>query len=321
MKSSIIFSIALFATSILAAPHESIFAKHAQPRATRTTRRDGPLPAHFPNSQEPKEPGNFFAVSYNSAWAGAILIAPPAGQIFNAVSGEFTVPTPSYPSGVTSGDYPAAIWVGIDGNTDGIILQAGIEIWITGAGDYSYTAWYEWYPDASINFSASQLSLTAGNVISISITATNSGEGVVIMENVTTGQSVTQIVTSPDSASDLQGQSVEWIIEAYNPSSGGGPYLADFGSVLFTNAVAGTSSGEKLGPTGAQLADIESSVSQIWNDCTTNDANTEILCTEEELGYSLLTNVTLPSVSEVHIIYSAVQTTVSTWAATTTLLI
>jgi hypothetical protein len=320
MKSSIIFSIALFATSILAAPHESMFAKHVQPRATRT-RRDGPLPAHFTDSEEPEEPGNFFAVSYNSAWAGAILIAPPTGQIFNAVSGTFTVPTPSYPSGVTSGEYPAAIWVGIDGNTDGIILQSGIEIWITGAGDYSYTAWYEWYPDASINFSASQLSLTAGDVISISIKATNSSEGVVIMENVTTGQSVTQIVTSPGSASDLQGQSVEWIIEAYNPSSGGGPYLADFGSVLFTNAVAGTSGGEKLGPTGAQLADIESEISQIWNDCTTNNANTQIVCTEEELGYSLLTNVTLPSVSEVHIIYSAVQTTVSTWASTTTLLI
>jgi hypothetical protein len=129
-KSSIIFSTALFATSILAAPHESMFAKHAQPRATRTTRRDGPLPAHFTDSKEPEEPGNFFAVSYNSAWAGAILTAPPTGQIFNAVSCTFTVPTPSYPSGVTSGDYPAAIWVGIDGNTEALsfnpVLRSGL---------------------------------------------------------------------------------------------------------------------------------------------------------------------------------------------------
>ena len=56
---------------------------------------------------------------------------------------------------------------------------------------------------------------------------------------------------SPDAASNLQGQSVEWIIKAYNPSSGGGPYLADCGSVLFTNAEAGTSGGEMLGTTGA----------------------------------------------------------------------
>jgi hypothetical protein len=54
---------------------------------------------------------------------------------------------------------------------------------------------------------------------------------------------------SPDAVSNLQGQSVEWIIEAYNPSSGGGPCLGDCGSVLFTNAEARTSSGEMLGMT------------------------------------------------------------------------
>lgn len=53
-------------------------------------------------------------VEYSSNWAGAVLI----GTGYKSVTGTFVVPTPSTPSGGSSGtEYAASAWVGIDGDT------------------------------------------------------------------------------------------------------------------------------------------------------------------------------------------------------------
>jgi Peptidase A4 family len=71
------------------------------------------------STKNSKAKGNTSHTDYSSNWGGAVIKAPPAGQTFNAVSGAFTVPTPSIPSnGMGTGEaFAAAVWVGIDGDT------------------------------------------------------------------------------------------------------------------------------------------------------------------------------------------------------------
>lgn len=80
------------------------------------------------------------------------------------MSGKFTVPSPSVPSGVdaTDGEYSASAWVGIDGNTySTAILQTGVDFTVSTSGEVTYDAWYEWYPDYAYDF---DLDISAGDV-------------------------------------------------------------------------------------------------------------------------------------------------------------
>lgn len=275
MKLSIFLSSAIFAATILAAPRSKRgLADRVQRRATRTHLTAPPKIIH---EADITEGDNVTHVQYSDNWAGAVLTAPPAGQTFNAVSGQFTVPTASAPSG-GSGTYSASIWVGIDGDTYGnAILQAGVDVTVNSDGSQSYDSWYEWYPDYAQDFSTDQFSFSAGDVISISITSSDSSDGTTVLENLSTGQSVTQQVSAPDSSSTLGGQNAEWIVEDYESGSSLVSF-ADFGTVVFSNCVASTSS-ESLGTDGATIIEIQ-------------DSNGNVL-----------TDVSLPSSSEVQVVY------------------
>jgi Peptidase A4 family len=278
MKFSIFFSTALFATSILAAPRGHGLASRAERRATRT---HSGAPLHLKHSKDVTDGENITHIDYSSNWAGAVLTAPPAGQTFNAVSGQFNVPTPSFPSGASSGgdSYAASVWVGIDGDTyQNAILQAGIDVTINSDGSYSFDSWYEWFPNYAIDFDTSAFSFTAGDEVSVSVTSSSSSKGKVVLNNLSTGQSVTQSVSAPDSSSTLGGQNAEWIVEDFEDNGGLVPF-ANFGSVLFTNAVAKTKS-QTLGTSGADIIEIE-------------DDNGNVL-----------TTVSIPSSSEVQLVYS-----------------
>ncbi|PSS07190.1 hypothetical protein M430DRAFT_110881 [Amorphotheca resinae ATCC 22711] len=274
MKASILSSV-LFAASVLAAP------RGGHGLARRVANRAGRLSnvANVLGVAEAIKDGNATHVEYSSNWAGGVLTAPPAGETFNAVSGQFTVPTPSAPPGGDGGSYSAAIWVGIDGDTYGnAILQAGVDITIDGSDSYSYDAWYEWYPNYAIDFSTSSFSFSAGDVISVSIKSSSSTRGTVVLENLSTGQSVTQSVSAPSSSAKLGGQNAEWIVEDFD-EGGSQVAFADFGTVLFTDCVASTGSTSE-GTSGATILDIEDS-----------DGN-------------ILTDTTIPSSSEVKIVYT-----------------
>jgi len=273
MKLSIVLGNVLFATSILAAPRGQ--GGLAQRRATRTR---GSAPPHIINEGEKIEGDNVTNVQYSSNWAGAVLTAPPAGQTFNAVSAQFTVPQPSAPG---TGSYSASIWVGIDGDTyQNSILQAGIDITATKSGSsttYSYDSWYEWFPAYAVDFSTSQFSFKAGDVISVSVTSSSSTRGTVVLDNLTTGKTVTQSVSAQSSSYALGGQNAEWIVEDYEQNGQQVPF-ADFGTVVFSDAVAKTSS-ESVGVTGAQILEIKSR------------------------SGTVLTDVTIPSSSSVQLVY------------------
>ncbi|OCL13515.1 putative aspergillopepsin-2 precursor, partial [Glonium stellatum] len=202
-------------------------------------------------------------VQYSSNWSGAVLTSPPSGQTFNGVSGRFTVPTPSKGTGSAS-SWSASAWAGIDGDTYGnAILQAGTDFTISSGGAVSYDSWYEWYPDYAYDFSG--FSVSAGDVIAVSIVASSSSRGTVTLTNESTGKSVSKTLSAPDSSSTLGGQNAEWIIEDYEENGSQVP-IADFGTVTFTDCVATTSS-QSVGLNGATVIEIEQN-GQVVTDVT-----------------------------------------------------
>jgi hypothetical protein len=173
------------------------------------------------------------------------------------------------------------MWVGIDGDTYGnAILQAGVDVTVNDDGSQSYDSWYEWYPDNAHDFSTNQFSFTAGDIISISITSSSDSTGTAVLENLSSGQSVTQQLSAPSSSSTLGGQNAEWIVEDFESGSSLVSF-ADFGTVVFSNCVASTGS-ESVGTDGATIIEIE-------------DSNGNVL-----------TDVSIPSSSEVQVVYQRV---------------
>lgn len=126
-------------------------------------------------------------VSYSNNWAGAVLI----GSGYQSVTGTITVPTPKKPSsGDSSTQYAASAWVGIDGWTcsSSAIIQTGVDFFIQGS-TISFDAWYEWYPDLSHDFTG--ITVNAGDQIKMTVTATSTSAGSVVIQNLTTGKTET----------------------------------------------------------------------------------------------------------------------------------
>jgi hypothetical protein len=188
-------------------------------------------------------------VSYSSNWAGAVLV----GSGYKSVTGTFVVPTPKKPSGGSSSTtYSASAWVGIDGDTcQTAILQTGVDFNVQGSS-VSYDAWYEWYPDYAYDFSG--FSISAGNTIKVTATATSTSAGSVTITNESTGKTVTHSFSGE--SGKLCETNAEWIVEDFEENGSLVP-LANFGTVEFTGASVTTTSGSTLDTTGAQILDIK----------------------------------------------------------------
>ncbi|KAJ3711469.1 aspergillopepsin-2 heavy chain [Lentinula guzmanii] len=213
-------TIILLVSAALARPGSSINERVAGRRRKSQPKITSQSPAIETNST--------FHEEYSENWAGVFFESPPSGETYSAVSGTFTVPS-------ISGNGGASAWVGIDGVTyTDAILQAGVDFTISD-GSISYDAWYEWYPDAAYDFTSFDIS--EGDSITVSVEATSDSEGTITLENITTGQSVTQAVSAPDSSTVISGQNVEWIVEDFE-ENGSLVVLCDFGTITFTDASA-----------------------------------------------------------------------------------
>jgi len=200
-------------------------------------------------------------VEYSSNWAGAVLV----GTGYTEVTAEFTVPTPTT-------DGSGAAWVGIDGDTcDTAILQTGID-WTKDGSSITYDAWYEWYPDFSFDFSG--ISMSAGDTIKATVTASSLTGGTAVVENVSTGTTVTHTFSDEGSEGDLCEYNAEWIVEDYEEGDSLVEF-ANFGTVTFTSASA-IKSGTTVGTTGATIIDIEQD--SILTSCSVTSSS-EVTCT------------------------------------------
>ncbi|KIY46402.1 hypothetical protein FISHEDRAFT_47324 [Fistulina hepatica ATCC 64428] len=231
-----IASLLAFVTVALAAPRGRGLAERVASRQAGT-RRSNPVQRVETNQTN---------VEYSENWAGAVLVS----SSYTAVTGTFTVPTPSVPSGSSSGSYSASAWVGIDGDTcQTAILQTGVDFTIDGSS-VSYDGWYEWYPDYAYDFSG--ISFSAGDVVTVTVTASSKTSGTAVIENTSTGETVS---TTLSSSYSLCEENAEWIVEDYEEGDAL-VALADWGTVTFTDAEATTSSGT-VTPEDATIIDIE----------------------------------------------------------------
>jgi len=170
---------------------------------------------------------NGTAAVESSNWAGAAISTSGVTE----VSGTFTVPKPSVPSGGSSStEYCGAAWVGIDGYSDDDLIQTGV-LWCIEDGEYEYEAWYEYLPASLVEYSG--ISVTSGSVVTVTATKTGTNSGVTTLES--GGETVTH--TFSGESSDLPGTSAEWIVEDFYSGNSEVPF-ADFGTVTFTGATA-----------------------------------------------------------------------------------
>lgn len=246
MKFSVtILAQALLAASTFAVPHGGGLSKRLARRATRRSSHPQ-IPAS--GDTEGPEGSN---VQYSSNWSGAVLTSPPSGSTFTSVSAQFTVPNPKSVDGKAGA---ASAWVGIDGDTyQNAILQTGLDFNVDASGAVSYDAWYEWYPNPSVDFSG--ISFKAGDNVAISVVAPSTTHGVATIHNLSSGQTVHRNMTAPSSSSALGGQNAEWIVEDFE-SNGSLVSFCNFGTVTFSDATAGLSSGSSVGTDGSVLMDI-----------------------------------------------------------------
>ncbi|KAJ5615883.1 hypothetical protein N7537_000997 [Penicillium hordei] len=260
--STTILGAALLTTSVIATPFtERRAARHAA-RANHTGR-----PASKLDTLELASPGGTSDTEYSTNWSGAVL----HGTGYTSVTGEFTVPKPKLPSGTSPSEKTcASAWVGIDGDTcNSAILQTGVNFCIQG-DEVSYGAWYEWYPDFTYDFSDFQIS--TGDVIKLTVTATSKNSGSAVVDNVTTGKSVTHKFAGVDHDGDLCETNAEWIVEDFMTGGKLVP-LTDFGTVTFSKAEA-ISGGKTVGPSGATLFNIKKTQGVLTKSSITRDSVT-----------------------------------------------
>lgn len=255
MKFTSAFTTAILATGAFAAPRLGL-AERLQARGV-LSRQSAPADkvdhSHEVNGVLLKEGHDSAKVQYSNNWAGVVRENPPPSGVYTAVSATFTVPDPTATD--NSGQMQAAsAWVGIDGDTyTKAILQTGVDCYIEN-GQKSYDAWYEWFPNSAENF---DLQLSAGDVIVATVHSDSPSHGVAIIENKSTGKTVSKTLSAPNPDATLGGQNAEWIVEDFNSGSSMVP-LVDFGTVTFTGAQAEADGGGDFGvQKNSEILDIQ----------------------------------------------------------------
>lgn len=255
MKYSIVvLSNLLLASLALATPSGSRYAERVARRAAAKSSK----PLIKVDHPEVGTATNHSNVEYSQNWSGSVIESPPSGTKWKSVTGQFTVPK-------ATGSGSASAWVGIDGDTcETAILQTGVDF----NADGTYDAWYEWYPAYAYDFSG--ITIAAGNVIKTTVTATSTKAGTAVIENVTTGKTVTKSLTSTNA---LCLENAEWIVEDFE-EDGSLVTLADFGTIVYSDAVATTNTGVTEGPNDGTILDIEQNGKVLTTVSTTSSSVT-----------------------------------------------
>ncbi|OAA57298.1 Concanavalin A-like lectin/glucanase [Cordyceps fumosorosea ARSEF 2679] len=178
-------------------------------------------------------------------WSGAIQEADSG--TWNFVQGTVVLPTlndQNNPKG--SGD----IWVGIDGNNCGTaILQTGIVCY----GDGSFWVWTEWWQYNMQDYDTN-LGVSGGDTVRMTVNATSTTSGTTLIENLTTGKSVSQTFTG-ETRYPLCESDAEWIVEDFQENGKPVP-LVNWGTIEFTNTVA-SGPGTSVTAAGSELINIK----------------------------------------------------------------
>jgi hypothetical protein len=183
---------------------------------------------HGPNHRTEKgTEGNVNATSSN--WSGSVLFIGN-GDHFTTVVGQWTVPhvlSPNPGDGVT---YYSSQWLGLDGDGSDDVMQAGTE----SDSDGTYYAWWEWFPNFSVEIS--NFAVSPGDVITLSLCATDPSTASVSIGNLTSMVYTSFSFTAPPGVT-LVGNCAEAVVE--RPGVGGGlAELPRYGEVYFDETTA-----------------------------------------------------------------------------------
>ena len=186
-------------------------------------------------------------------WAGAVA----TGQEYTSVSASWTVPTVSCTDVETS---YSAMWAGLDGDGSSSVEQIGTSS-DCDTGTPVYSAWYEFYPSASVTLPQT---VKAGDKITATVTSTGGQHYKLTLTDKTRGW--TKTVTG--SAPEATGASAEVVAEAPTDARSGAVMpLADFSSVAFSDVtinglplskVSGVSAITMVDRTGTAMAGVAS---------------------------------------------------------------
>jgi Peptidase A4 family len=186
------------------------------PRQQMTTLRNSPA-VILSTSQNVRAPVTNSATGTTTPnWSGYGIIdsANPFKAAQSTIYGVFMVPVAQQAAGACTGgwDYSAA-WVGFDGLNSKDLLQAGVEAdayCSGGSTKADYYGWYEWYPNLEVRVSAP--GMEPGDLIYVYVWNTSPTTGHYYMQNMTQRKSSSLQFSAP-SGYQLQGNSMEWIVE------------------------------------------------------------------------------------------------------------
>jgi Peptidase A4 family len=169
-----------------------------------------------------------------SGWGGVVVETSSLGysppEPATCVVGIIVVPEIYPVSGDPDIPLTVGFWVGLDGYTNGQVLQAGFAATITGTSVY-YWAWTEWYPLGAV--AVTNFALEAGDAITVVVSAPQPDQGSVYLSNERTGQATRIGITPPSGVTSI-GASAEWIVEGISAD------LPNFFECTFCDTVAGT---------------------------------------------------------------------------------
>jgi Peptidase A4 family len=217
-------------------PHEAarwVTAFRRYPRLTHITPEFRPLEhRHDLNKRTAKgTEGEVNATSLN--WGGSVLFIG-GGDTFTWIAGTWMVPH-VYPTPGADGTEYCSVWIGLDGDGSGDVMQAGTET----NSDGTCYAWFEWFPAFSI--AIPNLPVVPGDVVSLLLCATSSTTAAAIMSNLTAGYYLGFGFSAPPGVA-LAGNCAEAIVE--RPGVNGQlAELPRFGEVFFEDTTAFSASG------------------------------------------------------------------------------
>ncbi len=187
----------------------------ALPASAATT---APRQLYYGTDQAGTSGGNGEA---SSDWAGYDV----TNGDYKSVSASWVQPTVSCTTGETS---YSAFWVGLDGDGSESVEQIGTSSDCDN-GTPTYSAWYEFYPQASQDLAAT---VKAGDQLTATVTASSAGTYKLVLTDKTQGWTKTETGSAPDA----QNASAEIIAEAPSSARAGNVLpLANFAKVKFTD--------------------------------------------------------------------------------------
>jgi hypothetical protein len=154
------------------------------------------------------QPGGWGGVVVETASLG-FSPAEPAKTVF----AQWAVPG-IWPASDPSGPITAGFWVGLDGFTNGQVLQAGIAVTVQPDATVNWWAWTEWYTtqyqDPAV--AVTNFPIAVGDTVSFLVCAPQPDHGFVAMQNLTSGQATSVGIDARPGITSA-GASAEWIVE------------------------------------------------------------------------------------------------------------